>query len=417
MTIGCGRTPWRTVPRRCLAHAVALLLATLTLAACGSGGSSGGDAPEPEPTATPFTPTSTPSPATTPTASPGGPAVVAPMRLPGRYASSVNGLGWIAVSSTSPRVPLPLGGRLVLPPDAGNDALPPPVLPCAPEKLPERGCDGSNVPLAVADTEWVYGVRQSFDRNGWTLEPMAYGPDGEAVPLVDPRRARGGAMASGVHLGPGPLLTGLFQLDAGSDGDPRFAVVWRAPGDEPERLDATGFPEGVAPAASDAAGWIAGVGYAGPSSMPVVWVPVDGDWVIEGLPLLPGSTSGVASDVDGGRIVGWSADEGSARAVVWTTTRSGFDVAELPLPAGAVACTSASAISGPRIVGRCEDAQRAGLAVVWRSSDDAAWYVELLLAEHEVDFEPFVVDIRGDLAVGGSFRSVLEAVAVAWRLP
>lgn len=396
------------------------MLATLALGACGSSGDGDGG-PDPPPTAIPTSgmPTATPAPTTTaPVATPAGPELVAPMRIRGGSARSVNRLGWITVDLTSQRVPRPLGGAVVLPPDAGPDAVPPPAIGCLRER-PDGSCEGEHdVPLGVADPGWVLAVREGFGPDGWSrLPPVAYGPDGEAVLLIDPRREIE-ASYGGIDVGPGPLFFGTVTIPVGGGARRVVPVVWRKPGLTFERLDTTGFPDGLYPSAADAAGWIVGITGDRTTPLPVVWLP-DGDgWVVTRLPLLAGSTHGTASDVEGGRIVGRSENDEGMRAVVWTASDAGFDVATLPLPPDAVACTSAHAISGPRIAGSCEDAAGASIATVWRSAETGEWRVEALLAGVQPGDEPAVADISGDLVVGASVRRAeLTALAVAWRLP
>jgi len=401
----------------CLVHGLAALCLTIACAACGSGaGTEGGEAPGPEPTSTPAGTSATPTPTTMPPEpTPTGPQVIAPMRIPGRVAHSVNQLGWIAVDGTSLRVPRPRSGALVLAPDAGPDATPPPVVGCVREGL-DGSCAEHDVPVEVSDAGWVGALREGLGPDGWsTLPPVVYGPDGESVLLIHPREAADGYYGN-IHVGPGPLFTGTLRI---ATGEGRFvALVWREAGRRHERLDATGFPDGVHPYASDAAGWIVGMGAGDSGEVPVLWRPRDEDWVVERLPLPPESTRGSAGDVDGGRIVGWIDDGESTRAVVWTDRGAQLELASLPLPPGAAACTSANAISGSRITGRCEDAAGVESAVVWRIADDGAWRVEALLAGFEPGDRPSATDISGDLVVGGCVRPVEHTVlAAAWRLP
>lgn len=402
-----------------LARTIAGICLTLALAACGSsGGGAVDEDPRTQPTPTSSDPGPTPAPTTTspvPTAT--GPQVVAAMRVAGFFARSVNQLGWIAVDGTSPRVPRPRVGTVVLAPDAGPEAVPPPAIDCL-RRARDGSCAEHDVPVAVADPGWVLALREGFGPDGWSsLPPVAYGPDGEPVPLVDPRRAVDGTYG-GIRLGPGPLFTGTLAIATSEQTQRIVPLLWRTAGRTYQRLDTTGFSDGLHPAASDAAAWIVGSadGAAGP--VPVLWRPQGDDWLVERLPLLGAATRGSAADVDDGRIVGWSEDDEGMRAVVWQASGDGFEVAPLPLPPGAVACASATAISGPRVVGHCEDAERARLAVVWRSTNDGSWRVEALLAGLEPDQQAGVTDISGDLAVGGSTSWPDHTVrALAWRLP
>lgn len=338
------------------------------------------------------------------------------MKLPGRRATSVNGREWIVVDSTSERVPRPRLARIVLPPDAGPEVGPPPVLAC-PDHAATDDCDGERLaPREVGETDWVAGERQRQDAGGaWIVQAAAFGPDGENVLLTDPGT---GEIATQVHVGPGPLFTGNVLV--GERGKERIvAAVWPAPGSTYDVLETPGFPDGILLGGSDASGWIVGNANA-PIPVPVVLVPDADRHVVERLPLLPGASAGVASGVDDHRVVGWSNDDaGRSRAVVWTAHEDGFTVESLPLPPHAEIRDHAAAISGARIAGACRAANGAPLPTVWTiDAETGVWRVEALL-EPLVETDDVVVnDISGDLVVGLSWDTLGHApTAVAWRLP
>lgn len=376
----------------------ALLSMTLLLAAaCGSGSSSS---------------QSVPSPTATPTATPAGPTPtagsVAAMRLEATgTVTSVNTREWIAVYRSTPGG---IGqGTIVLPPDAGPDAGPVPVVGCPwmPPMI-DPSCEQLGQPVAVGESDWVVAYGTGRTPSGF-LAPFEYaaGPAGEVEWIFG-----FGLPQFSDEVRPAPPARFIGSLDATES--PRIPVLWREPGAFWERLPAEGFVVGPRPFQGDASGRIVGAGL--DPELPVLWSESDGAFRLEILPSLDGGGRGGAYGIDGDVIAGWSDDAGGARhAVVWMELDGALVPQELPQPADALRCDHAIAVSGRYVAGECLYAAARRVAVVWQRSGDTTWTVRAILQPLDGDEDSDVVGLAGTLAAGASSLD-RRTTPVAWRI-
>jgi hypothetical protein len=367
----------------------------LLAAACGSSSSF---QPLPSPTATPAPTFAGP----TPTA-----GSVAAMRLGAiGTVTSVNTREWIAVYRSTP---LPIGqGQIILPPDAGPDAGPVPVVGCPWMPPIDPACEQRGQPLAVGESDWVVAYATDRTPSGF-LAPFQYaaGPAGEVEWLIG-----FGLPQFSDEVRPAPPARFIGSLDASES--PRIPVLWREPGASWERLPAEGFVVGPRPYQGDATGRIVGAGLE--PELPVLWSESAGAFRLEILPSLEGGGRGGAYGIDGDVIAGWSDDGGGARqAVVWIERDGAFVPQKLPRPADALRCDHAIAVSGSFVAGECVYAAGRGVAVVWQRTDDATWTVRAILQPLDGDEDSAVVGLAGTLAAGSSSLD-RRATPVAWRI-
>lgn len=94
--------------------------------------------------------------------------------------------------------------KIVLPPDAGGDAGPIPIVGC-PLSPQDPGCLPStrDRPLAMGETDWIYGWHVVAAGSAGELGyPLVFGPAGEAIPLFPFEEEQ---PIDHVRIGPGPL--------------------------------------------------------------------------------------------------------------------------------------------------------------------------------------------------------------------
>lgn len=320
--------------------------------------------------------------------------------------TSVNRREWIAIYRSAPGV---IGqGVVMLPPDAGPDAGPLPVVGCRWLPEPDPACQQQGEPVAVGESDWVYAYGTGLTPSGF-VAPFQYaaGPAGESPWLLG-----FGLTQFSEEVRVAPPARFLGTLDATES--PRIPVLWREPGAFWERLPAGGFVVGPVPTHGDATGRIVGAGV--DPELPVLWTESDGAFRLEALPLLDGGTRGGALGSDGDVIVGWSdSDDGPSHAVAWIERDGAFTPQELPAPDGALRCTRATAASDPYVSGSCVYAGARSEAVVWRRTGDTTWTVHAQLRPLDGDEESTVVGVAGTLAAGASILD-RRSTPVAWRI-
>jgi len=387
----------------------AVLLVSL-VTACGSDGSGDGPAPTPTPAGTPTT-----APSAVPT--PGGVALVPPMRLQvggadvTGYARGVSPREWIALVYVQG---LTRRTRIVLPPDAGADAGPLPVAGC-PLGAASPECERSgSVAMQVGESDWYFGSTP-VELPSFTVSfPAVFGPAGE-VELAIQCCGMSSPADSVLPLPGARFLGDLQEVEPGHPeaGIPR-PILWRAPGSDFELLPLGPHADGALAYGGDATGRIVGQG-AGSRPQPIVWEPTaDGGFAVVTLPFAGGDSLAGARDVEDGTVVGWS----GTRAVAWEPQGAGWSARVLPAAEATTACL-AVAISGARVAGNCSADGRDFRAVTWLRAGDG-WRVEAVLQPAPGIPQSNVHALSGDLAVGDSSQPGAGPNAgapVAWRLP
>jgi len=377
--------------------------------------------PMPSPTAS-NAPTPAPTAEPTPSAAP-EPVRIGAMQLgdQGR-ATGVNSHQWVSVVMDQPNSMVSVSGELLLPPDAGPQAMPPPELPC--RDISDPNSPGFcfhefDIPLQVASDDRIRGYRVFFGSGG-PFVPLDYlfTADGGARELLAQQYVIELVNQQGLReidpvVGKGAVFAALLGLaPSGSDLE-QVPVFWTMLGaTSTDRLPAAGFSQGPRPTGIDLDGRIAGAGIT--PALPVVWLPSGDGYALDELPALVGGGQGGALAIDGGVLVGWSTDAaGNSRAVVWTPAGAGFAVAPLPVPEGMTGCARATAIDGDRVAGECSDGSGATLGAAWRLDPAAA---QAILDPLAGDGAAHPLAVSGDLVVGWS-GSDTQSRPAAWRLP